>query len=79
MRELLAPLEQTASLCGMVWAPPYVIHGTHRLSEAQIDTEAQRYGQLLIDLHEARVDLRATTRYPSLNHALAGVRVEGDR
>jgi glutathione-regulated potassium-efflux system ancillary protein KefG len=78
MRELLAPLEQTALLCGMVWAAPYVIHGTHRMSEAQIEIEAQRYRQLLLDLHEARVDLRATTRYPNLNHALSGVRVEGE-
>jgi len=78
MRELLAPIEQTALLCGMVWAPPYVIHGTHRMSEAQIEIEGQRYRQLLLDLHEARVDLRATTRYPNLNHALSGVRVEGE-
>ncbi len=37
MRELLAPLEQTAVLCGMTWVPPYVVHGTHRLTEAQIE------------------------------------------
>jgi glutathione-regulated potassium-efflux system ancillary protein KefG len=79
MRELLAPLEQTASLCGMVWAPPYVIHGTHRMGEPQIDVEAARYARLLVDIHEARVDLRATTRYPNLNHALAGVRIEEKR
>jgi glutathione-regulated potassium-efflux system ancillary protein KefG len=78
MRELLAPLEQTARLCGMEWAPPYVIHGTHRMSEPQIDDEARRYGQLLLDLHEARADLRATAHYPNLNHALSGVRVEGE-
>ena len=78
MRELLAPLEQTSLLCGMVWAAPYVIHGTHRMSEAQIEDEARRYARLLLDLHESRVDLGATTRYPNLNHALSGVRVEED-
>jgi glutathione-regulated potassium-efflux system ancillary protein KefG len=78
MRELLAPLEQTAHLCGMQWAPPYVIHGTHRLSDAQIDDEARRYGLLLAELHDARVDLRAASRYPTLNHALAGVRAGED-
>jgi glutathione-regulated potassium-efflux system ancillary protein KefG len=78
MRELLAPLEQTALLCGMVWAPPYVIHGTHRMTEPQIEVEAEGYGRLLLDLHEARVDLRATIRYPNLNHALAGVRLEDE-
>ena len=40
IRELLAPLEQTAVLCGMTWVPPYVVHGTHRLTEPQIEDEA---------------------------------------
>jgi glutathione-regulated potassium-efflux system ancillary protein KefG len=79
MRELLAPLEQTAYLCGMQWAPPYVIHGTHRMSEAQIEDEAARYGALIADLRDARVDLRAAARYPTLNRALAGVRGEEEK
>jgi glutathione-regulated potassium-efflux system ancillary protein KefG len=78
MRELLAPLEQTAVLCGMSWSPVYVIHGTHRMTELQIDEEARRYARLLVDLREGHVDLVASARYPTLNHALAGVRVEGE-
>ncbi len=31
MRELLAPIEQTARLCGMEYLPPFVVHGTHTL------------------------------------------------
>lgn len=76
MRELLAPLEQTARLCGMIWSPPYVIHGTHRMTEAEIDDEARRYARLLTDLHDGRIDLDAAIRYPNLNHALAGVRTD---
>ena len=53
MRELLAPLEQTAVLCGMTWVPPYVVHGTHRLTEAQIEDEARRYGELVTGLATA--------------------------
>lgn len=30
--ELLRPLEQTAALCGMRWADPFVVYGVHRLS-----------------------------------------------
>ena len=71
MRELLAPLEQTAVLCGMTWVPPYVVHGTHRLTVAQIDDEARRYGELLAGLADGRLNLDAAARFPSLNDALA--------
>jgi len=46
--ELLAPLEQTAHLCGMQWTPPYMIHGTHRMTEPQIDEAAQRFRTLVL-------------------------------
>ena len=32
VRHLLAPLEQTAQLCGMRFLPPFVVFGTHRLA-----------------------------------------------
>lgn len=70
VRELLAPLEQTARLCGMIWAPPYVIHGTHRLNDAEIEKESDRYGDLLTRLLEGRLDLDAASPLPTLNAAL---------
>jgi glutathione-regulated potassium-efflux system ancillary protein KefG len=79
IRELLAPLEQTAFLCGMIWVPPYVIHGTHRLTEAQIEDEAARYGDLLAALHEERVDLDAAAGYATLNEALRAAAGEASR
>ena len=78
MRELLAPLEQTAVLCGMTWVPPYVVHGTHRMDEAQIDEEARRYGALLADLVEGRVDFAVAEDAPTLNHVLAAPRQRED-
>jgi glutathione-regulated potassium-efflux system ancillary protein KefG len=71
MRELLAPLEQTAVLCGMTWVPPYVVHGTHRLTEAQIEDEARRYGELVDGLADGRLNLDAASRFQTLNDALA--------
>jgi glutathione-regulated potassium-efflux system ancillary protein KefG len=47
VEQLLAPLENTARLCRMEWLPPYVIHGTHAMSAADIDAEAVRYRTLL--------------------------------
>jgi len=74
IRELLAPLEQTVRLCGMVWAPPFMIHGTHRMDDADIEQAAEAYGRLLIDLHEERIDLDAASSFPTLNDELAAAR-----
>jgi glutathione-regulated potassium-efflux system ancillary protein KefG len=43
IRELLAPLEQTANLCGMPFLPPFVVHGSHRLSDTDIAAAAAEY------------------------------------
>ena len=55
VRELLAPIEQTARLCGMVYLPPFVIHGTHALGEDDIDRHAKDYRRLLEGFRDGRV------------------------
>jgi glutathione-regulated potassium-efflux system ancillary protein KefG len=70
IRELLAPIEQTAYLCKMEYLPPYVIHGTHRLTEPMIEQEARRYRQTLTLLHDDGIDLAAIAGYDTLNAAL---------
>lgn len=47
VRRLLAPIEQTAELCGMEFLPPFVVFGTHRLGDGDIAREAKRYRRLL--------------------------------
>lgn len=73
-RQFLAPIEQTARLCGMGWAPPWVIPGTHRFDAADIDGYAARYRDLLLALHDDRLDLAAADRYDTLNDALPAIR-----
>lgn len=70
VRELLGPMEQTAYLCKMEFLPPYVIHGTHRMAEGDIEREATRYHQLLNLLHTDRLDLAAAVDQPYLNPLL---------
>ena len=43
IRELLAPFEQTARLCGMEYLEPFVISGVFRLTDAEVAAEAARY------------------------------------
>lgn len=47
VRELLAPIEQTARLCGMRFLPPFLVFGTHRLTPRNILDQASRYRALL--------------------------------
>ncbi len=48
--ELLAPLEQTARLCGMNFLPPYVIYGTHRMNDDEIEQTGRDYGRMIESL-----------------------------
>ncbi len=43
----LHPYEQTAALPGMRWLPPLVLHGAHRVSEAELDAHATLFTQRL--------------------------------
>ena len=47
---LLAPLERTAQLCSMEWLAPHVVHGTHAMTAADFDREAERYVQRIESL-----------------------------
>jgi glutathione-regulated potassium-efflux system ancillary protein KefG len=67
MRELLVPIEQTARLCGMDYLPPYVIHGTHRLTREDIAENARDCRRFLVALRDNRVDLDAARNLSRIN------------
>jgi glutathione-regulated potassium-efflux system ancillary protein KefG len=73
IRQLLAPLEQTARLCGMEYLPPFVVFGTHRLGEEQIRGAAVEYRRLLDALRDDRVDLERARQHDCLPLDLAAV------
>ncbi len=43
----LPPYEQTATLCGMRFLAPLLLHGAHRVSDAELDAHATMYAQRL--------------------------------
>ena len=67
MRELLAPIEQTARLCGMSFLPPFVVHGTHAFKDAEVDRHANDYRRLLEGLRKGRVDFAQTDEMSRIN------------
>lgn len=67
MRELLAPIEQTAYLCGMDYLPPFVVHGTHGMELPEIETHARDYRRALEALRDGALDLEAARAQARLN------------
>ncbi|MDO1447133.1 NAD(P)H-dependent oxidoreductase [Rhodocytophaga aerolata] len=55
VRDFLLPFAQTAHLCHMHYWPPFVIHGTHRLSPEQVAEEVANYHELLQWLIEGKI------------------------
>lgn len=45
VRQLLAPIEQTACLCGVEFLDPFVVYGTHALGEPEIAAAAKAYAE----------------------------------
>lgn len=73
IRELLAPLEQTARLCGMEYLPPFVVHGTHRMMQAEIERHADDWRRTVIALRDGRLDLESARKQPRINSDLDAI------
>ncbi len=67
IREFLIPIEQTVKLCGMIYLPPYLIQGTHRFTENDIDEHASNYIKILKDLTDNRFELDELIKYETIN------------
>jgi putative NADPH-quinone reductase len=60
LREFLRPLEQTATLCHMRFAPPYVLYGALRAPEAgRVEPHVRGYRRLLEAIRDDAYDFDA--------------------
>jgi glutathione-regulated potassium-efflux system ancillary protein KefG len=57
----------------MEYLPPFVIHGTHEMTETAIQAHAQDYRRALEALRDGRIDLDAVRSHPRLNHDLDAI------
>jgi putative NADPH-quinone reductase len=68
LRELLLPLEQTATLCGMTYLPPLTLHDARRAEcDGAITRFTDRYRRTLEYLVAPRADLSALRDLDELN------------
>lgn len=71
-RELLRPIEQTATLCGMVYLPPYALFGSRTaLEDGKVVEHVERWRQILDCLRDDRIDIDLAARAGKLNECLA--------
>ena len=67
IRQFLAPFDQTAVLCRMKYLPPFAVHGTHKLSQHDVELHAVQYEQLLIALANNRITEEETEGVEYMN------------
>jgi glutathione-regulated potassium-efflux system ancillary protein KefG len=73
MRELLAPIERTARLCGMDFLPPFVAHGTHGMSQEEMALHARDYVLLFDAIRKGTLDFERARTVQRLNKDLQGL------
>lgn len=68
--EFLLPLAQTTRLCKMHYLPPFLLQGTHRLSDAEIAQAADDYRALLEALCADRIADKLWGTHATMNDVL---------
>lgn len=67
LAHFMAPLERTATLCGMTWLPPFAVQGSNRLGDAELERSAHVYGRLLAGLCDGSIQPSSLTHLERLN------------
>jgi glutathione-regulated potassium-efflux system ancillary protein KefG len=75
IKQLLAPFDQTAYLCGMEYLPPFVVHNTLHLSDADIKQHAKELERVMIGLSDYKIDHAKARQHPRLNTDIDGIMV----
>ena len=77
IRELLHPIEQTASLCGMDYLAPFALFGSRTaLEENRIQEHVDNYKFLLEALVAGKVNVKKAGKAEKLNHYIEDLKAE---
>lgn len=67
IRQLLAPIEQTAMLCGMRFLPPFVAYGTLSMTPTDMDAQAEDYHRVMVGLRDRTLHVNDTDGCSRIN------------
>ena len=77
VRQLFAPLEQMANLCGMTYLPPFVLTGARSAKdEKRVEPHLDHWEDLLEALVHGRIDARTLIEGDTLNPVAARLSAE---
>ena len=63
----LRPFERTTTLCNMEYLPPFFVHGSHKITEQDLDLHANQYQQVLKQLTQTTVEIIELKKHLYLN------------
>ncbi len=67
VHEFLTPFTQMAKLCNMISLPPFVVHGSHVVSEEKLAKAQKEYHSLLKMISEDKMDVTEAMKANYLN------------
>ena len=74
IRELLRPIEQTATLCGMLYLPPYALFGSRTaLEDGRVPDHVENWKKILRCLRDNQVDLDQASQAEKLNECVSAL------
>jgi glutathione-regulated potassium-efflux system ancillary protein KefG len=65
--EFLLPFQQTATLCKMIYLPPFIVQGTYILADGELERYAELYRTLLNRLVHGKFNVREIKQFSFLN------------
>ena len=68
INQFLVPFNQSANLCRMKYLPPFVIHGSHTLSNEDLKIHAKSYKRLIVSLRDEEFDSQEFESIEYINH-----------
>ena len=74
IRELLRPIEQTATLCGMLYLPPYALFGSRTaLEDGRVPDHVVNWQKILHCLRQNQVDYDQASQAEKLNECVSAL------
>lgn len=67
VNEFLRPFQRTATLCNMIYLPPYFVHGSHRISDEELKLHTIGFHDLIKRLSQESYDINSVLSEKYLN------------
>lgn len=68
VNQFLVPYNQSATLCRMKYLPPFVIHGSHTISDKDLEQHTVNYHQMILALRDNKYSDQSFQKAEYINH-----------